>query len=194
VRETLKIVSGGVHLKTLIKFIVGIIAALLLLIVGGAYLLPSDVTVMRQAQIKAPPEKVFELVGSFKRFNEWSPWAALDPQMAYTFEGPETGVGSKMKWASNNPNVGKGSQEITEISAPQNVTMALDFGEMGKSEAKWTLEPKDGGTLASWNFHMKAEGVMNRWLGLMMDRFIGPDYEKGLANVKAIAEKEAGGG
>jgi len=27
-----------------------------------------------------------------------------------------------------------------------------------------------------------------------MERFIGPDYEKGLAKLKAIAEKEAAGG
>lgn len=181
-------------MKTLIKFIVGIIAALLLLIVGGAYLLPSDVTVMRQAEIKAPPEKVFALVSSYKRFSEWSPWAGLDPNTKYAFEGADSSVGSKMTWASNNPNVGKGSQEITELTPPSHLTVKLDFGEMGVSQSNWTLEPKDGGTLATWDFRMKAEGVMNRWLGLMMDRFIGPDYEKGLANVKAIAEKEAGGG
>jgi uncharacterized protein YndB with AHSA1/START domain len=180
--------------KTFIKFIVGIISALLLLIVGGAYLLPSDVTVSRQAQIKAPPEKVFELVGGFKRFNEWSPWAALDPTTTYTFEGPETGVGSKMLWASNDPNVGKGSQEIAELTPPNRVVSNLDFGEMGKSQSAWTLEAKDGGTLATWDFRMKADGVLDRWFGLLMDRFIGSDYEKGLANVKAIAEKEAGSG
>jgi uncharacterized protein YndB with AHSA1/START domain len=180
-------------MKTFIKIIVGIMAALLLLIVGGAYLLPADVTVTRQADINAPPEKVFELVGSFKRFNEWSPWAGLDPKTSYTFEGPETGVGSKMTWASDNPNVGKGSQEIVEYAPPGKVASKLDFGEMGISDASWSLEPKDGGTRATWTFHMKADDVMSRWFGLMMDRFIGPDYEKGLAKVKEIAEREAQG-
>ncbi len=181
-------------MKTFIKFIVGLIAALLLLVVGGAYLLPSDVTVSRQAEIKAPPEKVFALVSSYKRFGEWSPWAGLDPNTKYTFEGVDSSVGSKMMWASDNPDVGKGSQEITELTPPNRIAVKLDFGEMGVSQSNWTLTPKDGGTLARWDFHMQAEGVMNRWLGLMMDRFIGPDYEKGLAKVKVIAEKEAGGG
>ena len=41
---------------------------------------------------------------------------------------------------------------------------------------------------------MKLEGMMDRWFGLLMDRFIGPDYDKGLAKLKALAEKEASGG
>jgi uncharacterized protein YndB with AHSA1/START domain len=178
----------------IVKWFVIVFAALVVVFVGGAYLLPSEVTVTRRAEIKAPPEKVFELVGGFKRFNEWSPWASLDPKTAYTFDGPEAGIGSRMLWASNDPNVGAGSQEIIAHAPPFEAAMAVDFGEMGKSDAEWRLEPKDGGTLASWTFHMKAEGVLDRWFGLMMNRFIGPDYEKGLANVKAIAEKEAAGG
>jgi hypothetical protein len=35
---------------------------------------------------------------------------------------------------------------------------------------------------------------MDRWFGLLMDRFIGPDYDKGLAKLKALAEMEAAGG
>jgi uncharacterized protein YndB with AHSA1/START domain len=184
-------VNEAQDLKTLIKFIVGIIAGLLVLIVAGGALLPDDVRVTRQIEINAPPEKVFELVGGFRRFQEWSPWASLDPATVYTFEGPETGVGSKMLWASNNPNVGKGSQAVTEIDAPKRVVSVVDFGEMGMSQSAWTLQPRESGTLATWEFQFKASGVMDRWTGLMMDRFIGPDYEKGLANVKAIAEKEA---
>ncbi|MGB9142681.1 MAG: SRPBCC family protein, partial [Aestuariivirga sp.] len=99
-----------------------------------------------------------------------------------------------MSWASNNPNVGSGSQVITESVPNSRVGVDLDFGAMGKSQAYWDLKPEGTGTSATWGFKMKLDGMMDRWFGLLMDRFIGPDYEKGLARVKALAEKEAVGG
>ena len=100
-------------MKKVLKAIVWILAALVVIFVGGGYLLPNEVSLQRQTVVNAPPHKVFALVSGYKRFNEWSPWAELDPKAVYTFEGPESGVGAKMKWASNDPNVGAGSQTIT---------------------------------------------------------------------------------
>jgi uncharacterized protein YndB with AHSA1/START domain len=181
-------------MKKFLKAIVWILAALVVIFVGGGYLLPNEVSLQRQTVINAPPDKVFELVSGYKRFNEWSPWAGLDPKAVYTFEGPETGVGAKMNWASNDPNVGSGSQTITEHVPNSHVAVDLDFGAMGKSQAYWDLKPKGTGTSATWGFKMKLDGMMDRWFGQLMDRFVGPDYEKGLARVKSLAEKEAAGG
>jgi uncharacterized protein YndB with AHSA1/START domain len=178
----------------IIKGIIWFLTAFFVVFIGGGYLLPSEITVVRQAMINAPPEKVFAIVGGFKRFQEWSPWADLDPKTVYKFEGPVGGVGEKMSWSSNSPNVGSGSQVVTEYVPSSRVASDLDFGAMGKSRAYWDLEQTDGGTLATWGFKMKLDGVLDRWTGLMMDRFIGPDYEKGLARVKALAEKEAASG
>jgi uncharacterized protein YndB with AHSA1/START domain len=181
-------------MNRIIKGIVWFLTGLFVVIVGGGYLLPNEVTVQRQVVINAPPEKVFALVGNYKRFQEWSPWADIDPATTYKFEGPETGVGQKMSWASNNPNVGAGSQVITEVAENSHVAVDLDLGSMGKASSFWDLKPATAGTETTWGFKMKLDGVLNRWMGLAMDRFIGPDYEKGLARVKAIAEKEAASG
>jgi uncharacterized protein YndB with AHSA1/START domain len=181
-------------MKRLLKAIVWILTALVVIFVGGGYLLPNEVTVQRQTVINAPPEKVFALVGGYKRFNEWSPWAELDPKTEYKFEGPESGIGAKMTWASNDPNVGSGSQTITEHVPNIRVAVDLDFGAMGKSQSYWDLKPEGAGTSAIWGFKMKLDGMMDRWFGLLMERFIGPDYDKGLAKLKALAEKEAVGG
>lgn len=178
----------------IIKFLIGLAVALLLLIVGGAYLLPREVQFSRSVHINAPPEKVFAVLNSYKRFGEWSPWASLDPKMTYTFSGPESGVGAKMEWASNDPSVGKGTQQITASEPPTHLTADVDFGEMGTSQALWDLKAEQGGTLATWSFHMTLEGVLDRWTGLLMEKFVGPDYEKGLSNLKALAEKDAASG
>jgi uncharacterized protein YndB with AHSA1/START domain len=181
-------------MRKLLKAIVWILVLLVVIFVGGGYLLPNEVTLQRQTVINVPPEKVFALVDGYKRFNEWSPWADLDPKTEYRFEGPDSGVGAKMSWSSNDPNVGVGSQTITENVQNSHVSVDLDFGAMGKSQSYWDLKPEGAGTSATWGFKMKLDGMMDRWFGLLMERFIGPDYEKGLANLKALAEKEALGG
>ena len=181
-------------MKKLLKAIVWIFAALVVIFVGGGYLLPNKVTVQRQTVINAPPEKVFALVSGFKRFKEWSPWAEIDPNIQYTVDGPEAGVGASMSWASNNPNVGVGKQTITESVPDSRVVSDVDLGQMGKTIAFWDLKPEGNSTVATWGFKMKLDGQMDRWAGLRMDSVWGPDYEKGLAKVKALAEKETAGG
>ena len=78
-------------MKKLLKAIVWLVAALVVIFVGGGYLLPDEVNLQRHTVINAPPEKVFALVSGYKRFNEWSPWAEFDPNAVYTFEGPDLG-------------------------------------------------------------------------------------------------------
>ena len=72
----------------------------------------------------------------------------------------------------------------------QKVVAALDFGDMGKATAGVTLAPEGAGTKVTWDFDSKLNGIMERWFGLMFERWIGPDYEKGLANLKAFVEKQ----
>ena len=45
-----------------------------------------------------------------------------------------------MSWASNDPNVGAGSQTITEHVPNSHVAVDLDFGAMGKSQSTWDLK------------------------------------------------------
>ena len=49
--------------------------------------------------------------------------------------------------------------------------------------------PSTSGTKATWRFTANLDGIPAKWFGLMSDRWIGADYEKGLAKLKAVAEK-----
>ena len=117
----------------LLKWVFYLVVLAAVLVVGGSFLLPATVTVSRSIDIAAPPEKIFAIVSDLRRFNEFSPWAELDPEAQYVFEGPEVGVGQIMKWTSED--LGNGSQTITELRPPSHVASALDFGEMGRSTA-----------------------------------------------------------
>ncbi|HTN97972.1 MAG TPA: SRPBCC family protein, partial [Nordella sp.] len=99
------------------KFILGVVytlIALLVIFMGGAYVLPGEAVVERQIIIAAPPEKVFAIASDLKRFREFSPWAEIDPGLHYSFEGPETGIGQKMSWTSDNLKLGTGSQTVVD--------------------------------------------------------------------------------
>lgn len=174
--------------KILLWLFYALVGLFLVFIIGG-YALPDKAHVSRQVVINAPPEKIFAIVSDLKRSAEWTPWFSLDPGMKVTFEGDAPGVGQKMIWSSNNPNVGNGSQQTTELVLNQKVVMALDFGEMGKATAGIALMPEGQGTKVTWDFDSGLNSVVERWFGLMFDRWIGADYEKGLANLKTLAEK-----
>ena len=175
-------------MKKALLFAFYALLALFLAFIAIGYALPDKAHVERETVIHAPPEKVFGIVSDLNRAKEWGPWFELDPAMKLSVEGP-AGAGQKMSWDSNNPNVGKGSQTTTELVVNEKVVAALDFGEMGKAETALTLAPEGQDTKVAWSFDTGLDGVFERWFGLMFDSWIGADYEKGLARLKALAEK-----
>ena len=101
-----------------------------------------------------------------------------------------------MEWKSDHPDVGNGAQEITALNAPNSVSAALDFGDMGRADATFTLSPAgDGTTKVVWGFDTNMrEGVpiymqpMSTYFRFFMEGMLGPQYEQGLANLKEVAE------
>jgi len=156
----------------------------------GAFALPRHVTVTRDVVIDAPVEMVFPLVNSLKRMAEWSPWIGRDPAIKLVFSGPEAGVGAKMGWSSAMAQVGNGTQEITQSAPGERVESRLMFGQMGPSLAVIDLSTQELGTRVEWTLTSDMGfNPVGRWMGLMMDRWVGPDFETGLAHLKALAEK-----
>ena len=170
------------------RVIIGLVTLIVLLVVVG-FLLPRQVHVERSIVINAPQAQLFEALNGFKRFNEFSPWAALDPDTTYTYEGPESGVGARMSWVSSDADLGSGTNEIVESKAPDFIRTRLDFG--GKpAEATFTFAPADGATRVTWGFDGDlGNNPIMRFVGLMFDKWIGSDYEKGLARMKQVMEQ-----
>lgn len=176
-----------------LKWLFYLIAAAALIVVGGSFLLPAQGVVTRSIEMAAPPEKVFAIVGDLRRFNEFSPWAEMDTDIKYTFEGPESGLGQEMNWSSANPEIGQGTQTITRFEPPAFVASRLSHGPgsspMGKAYSSFDLVPTTTGTNVSWTFTTDLQGIPAKWFGLLVERRIGPHYERGLARLKAVAEQ-----
>lgn len=108
---------------------------------------PTDFRVVRSTTIAAAPDAVFPHLNDLKKWQEWSPWAKLDPKCKNTFEGPVAGPGAKFSWAGNN-DVGVGSMTITESKSPESVRIKLAFLKPmeGDSDVVFTLKPEGSGT------------------------------------------------
>lgn len=175
-------------MRILIGLLIGLVSLVVLLFVIGLFL-PDDTHVERSVKIDAPPATVFALVNDLEQFNRWSPWAERDPDMSYEISDPAAGVGASMSWAGDPETVGSGRMEIIGSEPYQRVETALDFGEQGGAVAFFELEPVEDGTEVTWGFDTSADGnVIGRYMGLMMDKWVGADYQEGLQNLKRLAE------
>lgn len=162
-----------------------VLLGLLILLAVIGLTLPDAATVEREITIKAPVATVFPHINSMQAFHAWSPWTRGDPSTQYVFEGPEQGVGSRMRWFSGSEDVGQGSQEIIASVANQHVETSLVFGDKGSGIARFTLIPDAEGTTVRWQFHSDfGWDLFSRYVGLMLDSMIGAAYEKGLRTLK----------
>ena len=173
--------------------ILGGLVGLIVIIFALGFVLPDKVQMQRETIINAPQEDVFNLISNFDQWNKWSPWANIDPDATYAVSGE--GLGHRMEWTSDHPEVGNGSQTITDFSPPTSITTHLDFGPMGQADATLALSPVSGGTKVVWSFDSNMrKGVpfymkpMSTYMGFFMDGMLGPNYELGLANLKKVAE------
>jgi hypothetical protein len=167
------------------------LVALIGLVLLFALTRPDSFSVERRISMKAPPDKVFGLVNDFHHWPEWSPWEKLDPGMKRMHSGANSGVGAVYAWEGNDK-VGAGRMEITAAQAPGQVDIKLDFLRPFASgnTTRFQLKAQGDGTEFVWTM----QGPMPYISKLMsvfvsMDKMIGPDFERGLANLKAVAEK-----
>lgn len=162
-------------------------------LIGLGYVLPDHVRVERQIVINAPAAEVFALVGDLSAWPDWSPWAEADPAMEIKVAGQ--GPGQRQVWVSADPSVGSGSQIITEYQPPHRVAFALSFSGQGEGRAEMILVEEGGATTLRWAFDSNMRDAtplmmqpLATYFGFFMDGMLGPYYERGLANIKRLAE------
>lgn len=177
--------------------LIGLLVLLAVLLAGLAFALPDRAHVERSITIARPQAQVWLLLSNLRRFNEWSPWFARDPAARYTYSGPEAAVGSRLAWASERSDVGSGSQTIVALKPFESVELELDFGNLGKSQVRYELRTESNETRVTWRMdselplHLDQRfgwNLLGRYMGLFMDRLTGPDFERGLLNLRALAD------
>ncbi|MFT3879554.1 MAG: SRPBCC family protein [Gemmatales bacterium] len=167
------------------------IAALVVLFIIIVAMQPAQFEVKRSTTIAAPASTVFPLVNNLRMWPLWSPWEKLDPKMEKTFEGSGEGPGSSYAWNGNNQ-VGEGRNTILDTKQDRLVHIRLDFVRPFKAsnDVKFTFEPSGNNTNVNWSM-TGSNGFIGKafCMFMNMDKMVGTDFEKGLAAMKAEAER-----
>jgi uncharacterized protein YndB with AHSA1/START domain len=173
--------------RTIMLVVVALLAGVLIF----AATKPDTFRVERTIRIDASADKIFPHLNDFKKWKAWSPWEKMDPQMNRTYSGAPSGKGAVYEWQGNSK-VGAGRMEISESIPSSRIVTRLDFLKPMEAHntAEFTLTPAGAGTQVNWAMYGPApylSKVMQVFIS--MDRMVGKDFEAGLANLKAAAEK-----
>jgi uncharacterized protein YndB with AHSA1/START domain len=155
---------------------------------------PDTFAIQRETTIEAPPQRIFALLNDFHNWSRWEPQANGDPKMKRTFSGSRSGVGAVSEW-SGSGNTGKGRMTITESVPFTNVSIMVHRVEPFQAHNlnEFTLEPQGKVTKVTWAMHGTNAYILKVMSVFMnMDRFMGGNFETGLANLKAAAERSEG--
>ena len=164
-----------------------IVAALLAYAATG----PDTFRVQRSTGINAPAERIFPLIASLRSMNTWNPFLEPDPAIKLAYSGPDSGKGAAHTW-SGNSKVGEGRIEITDAARSSRVAMQLDMVKpmKGSSAVEFTLQPNGNTTTVTWTMSGRQSFIV-RLMSVFIDcdKMVGPQFEKGLGKLKAIAER-----
>jgi uncharacterized protein YndB with AHSA1/START domain len=174
----------------MLKIILITLAVIVVVFVVVVAMQPSEFRVTRSTTVSAPPAAVFAQVNDFHKWEAWNPWGKIDPAMKQTYEGAPAGVGAIYTWVGNKE-VGEGRMTITESRPSDLIRVRLEFFKpfAATNIAEFTFKPESNQTAVTWsmfgpnNFMAKAIHLF-----VNMDKMIGGQFEKGLANMKGIAE------
>jgi hypothetical protein len=168
-----------------------ILGLIIVLFVVWVAMQPAEFKISRSLTISARPEVLFSQVNNLHHFNEWNPWAKIDPNSVATFEGADEGVGAIMRW-NGNQDVGQGSMSLVESRPHEYIQFKMEFLKpfQATNIAEFSFKEEGEQTIVTWSMSGK-NNFVGKAMNMIMncDKMVGGQFEKGLSNLKAIVEK-----
>lgn len=176
------------------------IAAVLVL----ATMRADDFRVARSITINASPERIFPLINDIKTLDTWNPFARQEGVKS-NYSGPAAGPGATNAFSGSG---GTGRLSIVSSKPPSEVVMQLVMEKpiAGDNHIVFSITPAGQGANAasqvpsqvssqvsskvSWSMSGRMAYIA-KVIGLFvsMDVMIGGQFEKGLRDLKVLAEK-----
>jgi len=175
-------------MRSIVELLIAL-AFVALFFLGLAYFLPQTGHVERTIVIERPASHVFDMVNSFSRFDQWSPWHKKDRGMRTSLSGAEQGFGATYEWASEDPSVSVGDQRIIESDPYRLVKIQHDWQRFAPATVTFRFKPNELGVQTTWSYDIDL-GVnpIMRYRGIYLDSAIGEDFQMGLMRLKALLE------
>lgn len=174
-----------------------VLGILFVVIVGGSYAVVAtssgDVYVERSILVDAPPEIVFGEVDDMRRWERWSPWTEMDPDMEFMYMAIPRGKYAGYTWKSDDDQVGSGMLMVTLSEPNQRVITDWTMNRKGRQPLKAVGDFKfieaDGGTKVIWIFRSQVQGI-EKLFGAVMAYSLGSTFDRGLERLKEVSEAE----
>lgn len=112
-------------------------------------------TITRTILINRPQQVVFDYSKLLRNGELYNKWVMTDPGMKKTFTGTDGTVGFIYAWESENKQVGKGEQEITQIIESEKISSEVRFIQpfTGKAQTYMETSPlAENQTQLTWVF------------------------------------------
>lgn len=174
----------------MLKKILGALAVVIVAVLAFAATRPDSFTVQRSALVKAPPAKLYPLISDLKAFNTWNPFLAAEPSAKLTYTGATSGKGAAYTWQGEKS--GAGRMELIDAQEGSKVTYKLDFSQPLEAHnvVEFKLAPQGDSTQVTWAMSGPMPFISKvMTLFFDMDKMVGGEFDKGLASLKALAEK-----
>lgn len=153
---------------------------------------PSEFRAERSTRIEGPAAVVFAQVNDLHVWEAWSPWLKIDPGTTFQYDGPDSGVGSTVRWKGN-PSVGEGSTTILESEASRRIRLLAKSIRPVQAEfdVDFRFQEENDTCLVIWQVIGKRL-TLDKIFGIVvsLEQTIGRDLEQGLANLKEWVEKK----
>lgn len=167
------------------------VAGLVGVILAYAATRPDTFSFQRMKHIAAPAERVYPLIANLQAMNTWNPFVQADPAIMVTYSGPESGTGAAHTWRGNS-RVGEGRISVIDAVAPGRIVMRLEMVKPMKADntVQFTLAASGTGTNVSWMMSGR-QPFMAKLMTVFIDcdKMVGAQFEKGLDDLKSIAER-----
>jgi len=178
----------------MIRPILYAILTAMVLFLGGALLLPTEVRFERSLDIERPVSTVFTVLERLENVPQWLPRLANE-KTSIAFDGPRSGPGAVMEWSGKRRKAGKGRLELVRSAAFTNLAARANLVGEGEGVIEMAFQKTGAGTIVTARVSADLEGergflgrMVARWFGLVFERWAAPGLEQYLARAKRHIE------
>lgn len=159
-------------------------------VLGLAATRPNHFRVERGVFIAQRPEHIFPLIDDLRAMSTWNPFEKQDATLTREYGGQARGQGAWLRFSGRR--AGTGRIAIDRSSAPTQVEMTLEMTTPFKccNQIEFLLSPEGQGTRVVWTMQGPVgfpAKIMQIFMN--MDRMVGTQFAKGLADLKELAER-----
>ncbi len=151
-------------------------------------ILPTSSYVEKSIVIHKPIDDVFDYALDLHNYQQWSSWTHLDKTAKFEVIADSTGFTHKIQWTGDT--LGDGYLVRRRIVRDSIIVSDMILIKPWDSKAVdiMKFEPTLDGVKVSWANKMQMDYPFGRYMGLVMESFLGDDYQKGLQKLKTFCE------